>query len=155
FARQRHPHPALSLSEGEGFSLIPRPRRGRGPQFELKGEALRRGLSREGRPGCGSRAREEFALDAQGVEAARQDEQALEEVVASHDELAAVRAVVWPRIGALVEACFGEHSRRAPVIRARGREVALHERLCRCLRRLTIPRALRLQRPHTGKLEEG
>src|SRR5216684_590124 len=48
---QPHPHPTLSLSEGEGFFLIPRPRRGRGPQFELKNEVLRRGLSKTGGDG--------------------------------------------------------------------------------------------------------
>src|SRR5439155_20313943 len=42
------PHPALSPFGGEGAKRIPLPRRGRGPQFELKGAALRRELNRPG-----------------------------------------------------------------------------------------------------------
>ena len=51
------------------------------------------------------------ALDALRVQAARQDEQALQKVVATHDELTTVRAVVGPCIRAFVEAGFGEDAR--------------------------------------------
>ncbi len=47
------PHPALS-PEGRGKIGIPLPHRGRGPQFEVSGEAARRGLSKF--EGAGSRS---------------------------------------------------------------------------------------------------
>src|SRR6266542_1725424 len=94
------------------------------------------------------------ALDALRVQAARQDEQALQKVVATHDELAAVRAVVGPGIRAFVEAGFGEDARYAPVTGMRGRKIALHERPRRRLRRFAIARALRLGGCNTGEPEE-
>jgi len=53
-SRGRHarhaPHPALS-PEGRGGILHPLPQWGRGPQFEPKGEAVRRGLNSQGATG--------------------------------------------------------------------------------------------------------
>jgi UbiA prenyltransferase family len=64
------------------------------------------------------RARRNDAYTCSGIDLASQGKQALEEVVAAHDELAAVCAVLGPRIRRpFVEARLGEHSWPALVAR--------------------------------------